>query len=187
MLDRLEIEQAHIIGQSMGGWSALGIAIDHPDRVMSLTLADSIGGIFTPDIRETLLEYGEETANGLRPHELPLGEHPAVGAQLLDEDLAHSFLYSELGSLTTPPSPSAIMPLLMTTDHTAQASGVQMPTLFVVGEHDPIFPPSVIETTAGFINGSTVAVVENTGHSPYFERPRLWNDIVGAFLQQSSP
>lgn len=187
LLDHLEIEQAHIIGQSMGGWSALGFTIDHPDRIMSLTLADSIGGVFTPAIREALLEYAQETAEGLPPHELPLGEHPAVGTQLLDEDLAHSFLYSELGSLTTPPSPQVIMPLLMATDHTAQVSGVQTPTLFVVGEHDPIFPPSLIETAAGFINGSTVAVVDNTGHSPYFERPRLWNDIVGTFLQQSAP
>jgi 3-oxoadipate enol-lactonase len=79
-----------------------------------------------------------------------------------------------------------IMPLLMTTDHTARASEVSAPTLFVVGEHDPIMPPPVIKAAAGFIGGSEVAVVENTGHSPYFERPTVWNDIVGLFLQQSS-
>ncbi|MFP3881137.1 MAG: alpha/beta fold hydrolase [Actinomycetota bacterium] len=52
------------------------------------------------------------------------------------------------------------------------------PTLFVVGERDPIFPPAIIETAAASIPGSEVAVVENTGHSPYFERPGRWNDIV---------
>jgi pimeloyl-ACP methyl ester carboxylesterase len=187
LLDHLEVERAHIVGQSMGGWSALGFAIHHPDRIISLTLADTIGGIFTPDIRQSLLDYGVEAATGLPPDQLPLGEHPAVGSQLLDEDLARSFLYSELGSLTDPPPPAVIMPLLVTTDHTARVSDVRVPTLFVVGEHDPIFPPSMIKSAASHIDGSRVEVVESTGHSPYFERPALWNDIVAEFLQQSSP
>lgn len=186
LLDHLEVDQAHIVGQSMGGWPALGFTIDHPDRVSSLTLADTIGGIFTPEIRETLLEYGQRIAEGSPPDELPLGEHPAVGIQLLDEDLAHSFLYSELGSLTDPPSPVVIMPLLTTTDHTVRAAEVDAPTLFIVGEHDPIFPPPSIRAASEFVGGSAVAVVQNTGHSPYFERPALWNDIVAGFLQQSS-
>ena len=187
LLDHLEVEQAHIVGQSMGGWSALGLAIDHPNRVASLTLADTIAGIFTPEIHQSLLDYGVGATAGVPPDQLPLGEHPAVGTQLLDEDLAQSFLYSELGSLTDPPPPMVIMPLLIATDHTAKADEVRAPTLFVAGEHDPIFPPPMIESAASFIDRSRVEVVENTGHSPYFERPGLWNDIVGGFLQQSSP
>jgi pimeloyl-ACP methyl ester carboxylesterase len=186
LLDHLEVDRAHIVGQSMGGWSALGFTIDHPDHVISLTLADTIGGIFTPETRQSLLEYGQQIATGPPPDQLPLGEHPAIGTQLLDQDLAQSFLYSELASLTDPPSPVAIMPLLMTTDHTSHAGDVEAPTLFIVGEHDPIMPPQLIESAAAFIDGSEIAVVENAGHSPYFERPTVWNDIVGRFLQQSS-
>ncbi len=186
LLDHLEIERVHVVGQSMGGWSALGFAVEHPDRTISLVLSDSTAGIFTPEIRQRLGEYGQEIATGPAPDTLPLGRHPAVGTQLLDEDLAHSFLYSQLGSLTEPPSPMTIVPLLMTTDHTERAGEVTAPTLFVVGEHDPIFPPPLIESAAGFIDGSSVAVVENTGHSPYFERPARWNDIVAGFLRQSS-
>jgi pimeloyl-ACP methyl ester carboxylesterase len=186
LLDHLDIDQGHIVGQSMGGWSALGFAIDHPDRVISLILADTTAGIFTPRIRQTLGDYGRAMAAGPPPDQLPLGRHPAIGSQLLDEDPAHSFLYTQLGSLTEPPSPMAIIALLMTTDHTNRAADVTAPTLFVVGEHDPIFPPSLVESAAGFIDGSEVAVVENTGHSPYFERPTRWNDIVAGFLRQSS-
>ncbi len=187
LLDHLEIDRGHIVGQSMGGWSALGFAIDYPDRTISLVLADTTAGIFTPQIRQTLDDYGHEIAEGPLPDRLPLGQHPAVGSQLLDEDLAHSFLYTQLGSLTEPPSPMTIIPLLMTTDHTDRAAEVTAPTLFVVGEHDPIFPPPLIESAAKFIDGSEVAVVENTGHSPYFERPTRWNDIVAGFLRHSSP
>lgn len=187
LLDHLEIVSAHVVGQSMGGWSALGLAIEHPDRVDSLVLADTTAGIFTPQIYETLLNYGMEVSHGPPVDELPLGHHPAVGTQLLDENLAHSFLYTQLGSLTNPPSPAAIFPLLLATDHTDHLAEVKAPTLFVVGEHDPIMPPHLIETAAQLIDQSTVEVVENTGHSPYFERPADWNDIVSAFVQESSP
>jgi len=186
LLDHLEIERAHIVGQSMGGWSALGFAINHPDRTISLVLADTTAGIFTPQIRRTLDDYGRDLVDGSPPDEWPLGRHPAIGSQLLEEDLSHSFLYTQLGSLTEPPPPMEIIPLLMATDHTDRAADVNAPTLFVVGEHDPIFPPPLIESAARFIERSEVAVVENTGHSPYFERPAHWNDIVAGFLQQSA-
>lgn len=185
LLDHLEVERAHVVGQSMGGWSALGFVIEHPERARSLVLADSTAGIFTPEIRKTLEDYGNVIAETPPPDQLPLGHHPAVGSQLLTEDLARSLLYSQLGSLTNPPSPSEIVPLLMSTDHTGRVAEVTTRTLFVVGERDPIFPPSLIESASRFIAGSQVAIIEDTGHSPYFERPNRWNDIVVGFLQDS--
>jgi 3-oxoadipate enol-lactonase len=186
VLDALESDRAHVIGQSMGGWSALGFAIDHTDRVISLVLADSTAGIFTSRIRRSLIDYGKAIATGPPANELPIGFHPAIGTQLLGEDLAQAFLYTQLGSLTDPPSPAEILPLLMTTDHTDGASNVAVPTLFIVGEHDPIFGPNLIESAADLIATSAVEIVENTGHSPYFERPDRWNDVVTAFLSQST-
>ena len=186
VLEHLEVERAHVIGQSMGGWSALGFAIDHPDRVVSLVLADTTAGIFTPAIRQTLADYGKEIATDSSSTELPLGFHPAIGTQLLGEDLAQAFLYTQLGSLTEPPSPAEIMPLLMNTDYTAEASHITCPTLFIVGEYDPIFSQQAIESAANIIPGSRVEIVENTGHSPYFERANRWNDIVAGFLAQST-
>jgi 2-succinyl-6-hydroxy-2,4-cyclohexadiene-1-carboxylate synthase len=186
LFEQLELDEAHVVGQSMGGWSALGFAIEHPEKTRSLVLADTIGGIFTPRIRQTLTEYEQLVAASPPPDRLPLGYHPAVGAQLHDENLAHSFLYGQLGSLTQPPPPTTIMPLLLATDHTDRAGDVAAPTLFIVGEHDPIFPPELIEEAAAAIEASHVAVVEDTGHSPYFERPGRWNGIVLEFLRHST-
>jgi 3-oxoadipate enol-lactonase len=170
----------------MGGWSALGFAIDHPGRVVSRVLADSAAGILTSQIRRTLTDYGTVTAAGPKPHEMPLGFHPVIGTQLLGEGVAKAFLYTQRGSLTDPPSPAEIMPVLTTTDHTNGAPNIAIPTLFVVGEHDPTFAKPLIESAANLIPTSTIKVVENTGHSPYFERPHRWNDIFTAFLSQST-
>jgi 3-oxoadipate enol-lactonase len=186
LFDHLDLEKAHVVGQSMGGWSALGFAIDQPERTSSLVMADTTGGIYTPQIRTALIDYARLVADGPPPDQLPLGRHPAVGAQLLESDLAHSFLYGQLGSLTQPPPPTTIMPLLLATDHTARTPEVTAPTLFVVGENDPIFPPPLIEAAADLIADSRVAVVEGTGHSPYFESPDTWNNIVSRFMQDSA-
>ncbi len=186
LLDNLGIDKAHIVGQSMGGWAALGFAIEHPGRTTSLVLADTTAGIFNDRIRGTLADYGKVIASAPTPDEWPLGFHPAVGTQLLVEDLARSFLYGQLGSLTDPPSPLEIVEVLLSTDHTGRIAEVTAPTLFVVGEYDPIFPPGLIEAASAFIAGSRVVVVPDTGHSPYFERSDQWNDIVTRFLADST-
>ena len=184
LLDHLGVKSAHVIGQSMGGWPSLSFALAHPDRTRSLVLADTIGGIFTPEIRQAFLDYGRLIASSPPPDQLPLGLHPAVGAQLAEEDLAQSFLYGQIGGTASPPSPAAITELLLAADYTSQLDTLTAPILFVVGENDPIFPPALIQQAAALVSGGEMAVIGETGHSPYFERPAEWNDVVGQFLRR---
>lgn len=184
LLDHLEVDRAHLIGQSMGGWATLGFAQTHPDRALSVVLADTVGGIFTPEIRKSLDDYAEVVANSPPPAQLPLGVHPAVGGQLADDDIARSFLYSQIGGLTSSPPPVTISRLLAGTDLTEGLGRLSAPLLFVVGENDPIFPPALIQRAAELAPSSEVAVVADTGHSPYFERPADWNRAVLEFLQR---
>lgn len=185
ILNELEVERAHLVGQSMGGWASLGFALADPERARSLTLADTIGGIYTTKIRQSFLDYAEVIATSPPPSQLPLGAHPAVGGQLAAEDLAQSFLYSQIGGMTSSLPPDAIARLLLATDHTAHLDGLRAPTLFVVGSNDPIFPPEIIREAAGLVAGSEVAVIDDTGHSPYFERPDAWNNVVADFLHRA--
>lgn len=184
LFDHLGVDRAHLIGQSMGGWATLGFAQRYPDRALSVVLADTIGGIFTPEIRESFGAYAEVIANSPPPDQLPLGAHPAVGGQLAEEDLARSFLYSQIGGLTASPSAVTISRLLASSDLTDRVDRVPVPLLFVVGENDPIFPPGMIKQAAELVPGSEVAVIPDAGHSPYFERPGDWNRVVLEFLQR---
>ena len=58
IMDHLEINKAHLVGQSMGGFSALRCALDNPDRVSSLTLSCTPGGISLPNPSKALQELG---------------------------------------------------------------------------------------------------------------------------------
>lgn len=186
ILDHLGVGRAHLIGQSMGGWPSLGFALESPERVTSLVLADTIGGIFTPRIREVFHAYSEVIAASPPPDQLPLGSHPALGPQLARDDPARAFLYSQIGGLAGSASPIVISELLAATDHTDELDRLTSPTLLVVGENDPIFSPDLIREAASLIPNSEVSVIDDTGHSPYFERPDVWNHRVVGFLQRST-
>src|SRR5260370_2131585 len=64
LLDHLEIDKAVLIGQSMGGWTIVGYALEHPERVAAMVMADTPGGIFPPHTKS-------------HAHPTPLPAHPS--------------------------------------------------------------------------------------------------------------
>jgi pimeloyl-ACP methyl ester carboxylesterase len=185
LLDHLGIARAHLVGQSMGGWAALGMALVHSDRVRSLVLADTIGGIWTPlavrEFEAMLRARGPAAAL----EELPLGRHPAIDESLLARDPALAFLYQELQSLNEPPPLPAVALHLRATSHEPTAlARLSIPVLFVMGDRDPIFPPAAIREAAAQIPGARLVEIPGTGHSPYFEKAREWNSAVLGFLRE---
>ena len=51
LLDHLDIDKAHLVGQSMGGWAVAGFALRYPERTRSLVLANTYGGLTTEPMR----------------------------------------------------------------------------------------------------------------------------------------
>lgn len=183
LMDHLGLERAHLVGQSMGGWTVMGFALDHPERVRTLTLADTIGGIFTPAIREAYDAFIRSVLSG-QGDPAHLGNHPALGKQLAEKDLAQAFLYRQISG-AGPSPPRGIPPQLRTTafDHEA-LQGLDLPVLFIVGRNDPIFPVPSIREAANLVPGSRVVEIPESGHSPYFERPEAWNRTYRTFLRE---
>jgi len=182
VLDTLDIDRAHVVGQSMGGWTALGLALHRPDRLRSVVLADSFAGIVDPVLAEHNRSMMDK-ARALADRPPPLGVHPALGADFSRRDPAEAYLYQTLTTFGSP-APGAIAARLgETVADPALLSANEVPALFVVGEHDLIFPPALVERAAGRLARSTVVIVPDSGHSPYYERPGRWNDIVLDFIE----
>jgi len=83
-----------LVGQSMGGWTALGFALAEPARVRRLVLADTPGGIMTPELGAALRGLGR---GPLAPDGV-LGRHPALGASLVHRDPARAWTLALLAS-----------------------------------------------------------------------------------------
>lgn len=186
LLDHLDIEQAHLVGQSMGGFTTLAFALRRPERVRSIVLADTPGGIATPRVAEQFRAYVATMAQAPPVERWPLDRHPAIGAALGARDPARAFLYDQIASLSPPPPPAIALELLRTAHAPEAIAAIRAPVLFVVGEHDPIFPPDVIRDAAACVPGARTIVLPGAGHSPYFETPEAWNDAVLAFLDAVS-
>ena len=181
VLDHLEIADAHLVGQSMGGWHISAFLQQYTERTCSLTYANTAGALWTDDLRKAMEEFG--AAGGLRGNrELPLvGGHLALWTGDPDRDVAHAFLYQALGSFHSPPLDRLGETLAFEIDH-ADFDDFDIPVLFIAGEYDQIFPASMLRDSANRIRGAHFVEIPDAGHSPYFEQPQAWNAALLDFL-----
>jgi len=171
----LGVERAHVVGQSMGGWAAMGFCLARPGIPRSLTLSDTLAGAPVPAWVE-----GRLIPRAARPE---LGDHPALGPRFREADPARALLYQQLGDWGVPAEErmSALSGLLTTTfpvDQLAALGSGPLPVTFVVGSDDEIFPPEVVREAAAFVPGAEVVEIDGAGHSPYFEMPEAYNAVL---------
>jgi pimeloyl-ACP methyl ester carboxylesterase len=181
VLESLGEKDVTVIGQSMGGWTALGIAIERPDLVRSVVLSATVAGIFDDDIDR---HYAVVTARARELANEPsvLGSHPAIGRRFAADHPEEAYLYQLLTSFGSPSPGKVAESLGRTRFDDAAIARLRAPVFFVVGEDDEIFPPDIVRRAAARVRSARVATVRGAGHSPYFERPAEWNQRVESFL-----
>lgn len=181
LMDDLGIERAHLVGQSMGGWTALGLALEKPARIRSVVLADTLAGIFDEEIEahyEAMVASAREL--GRRPPRL--SRHPALDPAFSAAEPAEGYLYQTLSAFGAPAPGEIAGRLARARFEHARLGSNRVPTLFVVGERDKIFPPPMVRRASGYLAASRLAIIEDAGHSPYYERPEAWRRAVFEFL-----
>jgi 3-oxoadipate enol-lactonase len=67
-------------------------------------------------------------------------------------------------------------------DRRAQLPSVQTPVLWIFGERDAGFPPSMGEEAQRLTPGSELVVVSGVGHSPQADAPQVFNQAIVDFL-----
>lgn len=183
VLDAVSVRSAVVIGQSMGGWTALEFALRAATRVDALILADTFGGIDDNAIAAHLHQM-TEAASRLRSAPPPLAVHPALSEEFSRRRPDLGYLYQTLTTFGAPEPGKIAKQLAAVRVPSERLQDFAVPTLFVVGSNDRLFPPSLVRRASGYVPGSQVVEIAGAGHSPYFEQPGAWNDAVSAFLEK---
>jgi 3-oxoadipate enol-lactonase len=179
LLDHLRIDRAHVVGQSMGGWTSMAFALAHRDRVRSLVLTDTLGGVSDEDIRTAAMEAFPRALT--RPEGLEAW-HPALGPRTCAERPELAMLYLAITSFGDKPNDGEMLAMLANTRHDLdEVKGLGVPTLAIAGEDDLLCPPAAVERVGAYLGG-TFHLIKGAGHSPYFETPDVWNRVVLEWL-----
>jgi 3-oxoadipate enol-lactonase len=182
VLDQLGMDTAHFVGQSMGGWHTSAFAQLDPQRILSLVYADTVGGLWTPALQAAFATFMQ--AGGLAHRgPQPIGSHPALWAGTAERNPAHAYLSEALGSFHSPPMDKIGTTIEWSIGHEA-INALEVPVLFIAGEHDSIFPPALLAESCGLLANGRYVEIADAGHSPYFEQPDIWNETVSTFLGQ---
>ena len=171
LLDRLGIERASLVGQSMGGRSVLGFAAAYPERVEALVMSSTTGG------------YQDDELAALRASAPDLGQRSPFSAAYAERDPEGAFLYRLIQGTNRRLSPQGTPPSREDRPDLQRVIDAGVRTLFIVGEQDTVVPPSVIKGMQAKMRGSTLVTFEDSGHSPYWEIPGRFNDAVLQFLR----
>ena len=180
ILDAVGAAQVDLVGQSMGGWWVTAFTIAHPERVRSLTLANTIGGLFTPELHahfRRLLKAAPDAVTRL-------GQHSAISTELASRDAALAFLYQQLDSFHEPPFPAVMRALTGWEVTHDQLSATGVPVLVVTSPDDQLFPAPLIRAGASKLRDARVVEIAGAGHSSYFERASDFNDALLTFLAE---
>jgi pimeloyl-ACP methyl ester carboxylesterase len=178
--------RAHLVGLSLGGLVALALALDHPERVTSLTLLSTTpGGDDLPDSAEGLFD-------GLP--ELPdWTDRDAVIEFLVEAERPFSPRFDEAtarayAERTADDGARSVRTFLETpfdwgAPQRPRLNTVHAPTLVIHGAQDPVFPLAHGEALAREIPGATLLVLPETGHE--YPPRRHWDTVVPAILQHT--
>ena len=181
LIAHLGVPDVRLVAQSMGGWTCLGYALRHPERVRALVLACTTGVLGDP---ETLRIFREHGAGQPEAALVARGIHPACGERMAREQPALHFLYREVDALSHDLDKTAVRKKLIALRTTPRAAVAALgpPLLCVTGEEDIVIPPAAVAVLASIVPGARLARVPEAGHSVYWEQPAVFNRLVDAFL-----
>lgn len=182
LLDELEVEQAHVLGVSMGGVIAQLVYHRHPTRVRSLILADTNpggGGLPEPErsnrVRQRLDALDKLGPRGMAEARAPVLVRPDAPPDLVAE-------VTEIMAEVRPAGYRAAAIALGRTDLTSLIGAIAVPTLVIHGAQDRVVPLETGRMLASSIPGARLVVIPNAGHVSNQEQPATFNAAVRSFL-----
>ncbi len=182
LLDHLGIDKAHVVGASLGGMIAQTIAIEFPERVSSLTSIMSTTG--EPEVGQPTPEAMGRLLVSPPSTRAEAIESSVAGSRVIgspdhfDEDRARLKAAQSYDRAFTPAGTARqLLAVLASGSRADRLRTLDVPTLVIHGDVDPLVTPSGGHRTAELVPGAELLIVEGMGHDL---PPALWPQVVEA-------
>ncbi|MFF7333215.1 alpha/beta fold hydrolase [Streptomyces sp. NPDC090306] len=170
VLDQEDLTDVMLVGQSIGSVAALRAGLLRPERVTSVALGHSLGGLSHPELKELAAADRAEAVK------LPVIDR-LLTKQFQQERADLTFLFQQMGTFNV-----AKMADLRNLDTNGpsleeiEASGVKV--AFLAGEKDAVLSVKTVTRAHELLPGSHLEIVPGAPHSMYWETPEKYNAAV---------
>ena len=180
LMDHVGIENAVLVGISVGGMIAQDLAAWHPDRVRALILCD------------TGAKIGTAQSWNERIHAVEKNGMSSIAAGVLARWVTPAFSQAHPAAYrgylnvlvnTSPTGYAATCAALRDCDLTSATQTIAKPTLVLCGDADASTTPELNQTLASLISGAQFELIENAAHLPCLEQPAEVSTRIQTFLQ----
>ncbi|TQV98922.1 hypothetical protein V2A60_007381 [Cordyceps javanica] len=197
-------EKFILAGGSYGGSLGIGYTLTHPEHVTALILRDTWANGFRGTLRvmDTIARSTEITTD--RAQQLRLWSGTLRDNADFEKSVADILpIYTAKRQGVVPGSGDRAFENVKTPyqyhfethnaafsyneprlDVRSRLREIKVPTLVIVGRHDPVTPVEDAQEIHAGIDGSVLAIFENSGHSPPSEEPELFQKTLWDFLNK---
>ncbi len=177
LLEVLGVTGAVVVGCSLGGMVAQGLAIKRPDLVAGLVLSNTAARIGTAEIWQERIATMHE--GGLRALSTPTLARWFPPAFHTTPEIA---LWRHLLERTPPDGYAGCAAAIAGTDFFRPLQDLKMPCLGIAGSEDGSTPPDLVRETVELIPDAEFALIRRAGHLPMVDHPDAYAEVLSAFL-----
>ncbi len=173
----LNVKDAIVVGLSIGGMIAQGLAVKRLDLVRGLVLSNTAAKIAQPSVWRKRIEAIQ--VNGLGDISDDTIQRWFSKDFLRDGDVAH---WRNQILQTNVTGYAACCAAIAGTDFFTPTSSLRLPTLGIAGSEDGSTPPDLVRETINLIPGSRFELMRRVGHLPCVEKPAEVAALLTEFL-----
>lgn len=179
LLDRLEVKDAVVVGLSVGGLIAQGLAVKRMDQVRAMVLSNTAAKIGTAQLwDDRIAMVRNEGLAAMAPGVMERWFSPRFRAT---PELA---LWQTMFERQPSEGYAGCCEAIKGTDFLTTTAGLRLPTLAIAGDHDGATPPDLVRETAALVPGSRFELIRGAGHIPCVEAPDRYTELLTGFLRE---
>ncbi|ETX00719.1 MAG: hypothetical protein ETSY2_38590 [Candidatus Entotheonella gemina] len=176
LADHLDLGRFHLVATAAGGIIGLDYALSYPERVRSLVIATTIGGVEDPGYLEVQHRLRPVEIQGLPVELRELGP----GYRGLNPEGTRRWIDIEWSS--RPEGHDGPRQPLKQPMTYARLETLQVPVLAIAGGADLLSPPALMRLLVAHLPGSQFEILPEAGHAAFWEQPEPWNRLVLDFV-----